>query len=144
MPRSPSKLPPLGTESMCEPNRIGGSDELGAGTSPEDVAGRIDPRVESRLEHQVDHVPPAGDVGLGVRDTADAVGKGSARRPAEHAQRFDALTESRRIRPDVLDGRRGTMDGDAGQSPERRGREAAEKIPTCGEHGGMVTLDVVI
>jgi hypothetical protein len=26
VPRSPSKLPPLGTESMCEPNRIGGAD----------------------------------------------------------------------------------------------------------------------
>ena len=23
-PRSPSKLPPVGTESMCDPNRIGG------------------------------------------------------------------------------------------------------------------------
>ena len=24
VPRSPSKLPPVGTESMCDPNRIGG------------------------------------------------------------------------------------------------------------------------
>ena len=101
-PRSPSKLPPFGTESMCDPNRIGGSDGVGAGAAREDVAGRIDARLELRRAHQVHDVPSAGDIGVRVGDAADAVRERPARRAAEHAQGLDARPERGGVDDDRL------------------------------------------
>ena len=78
MPRSPSKLPPLGTESMCDPNRIGGEWRIAARAAAEDVAGRIDARLEPAPRIRSMTYCAARDVGVGVRDPADAVGERAA------------------------------------------------------------------
>ena len=70
---------------------------VGAGAASEDVAGRIDAGLETGRPHQVDDVPAAGDIGVRVGDAADAVGERAARRPAEHAERLDPLSQRRRI-----------------------------------------------
>ena len=113
---------------------------LTARSSTEDIARRIDTRLEARAAHEVQHVRPAGDVGVRIGDTADAVRKRSAGRPAEHAQRLDPLTESRRVRTHVLRGRGRPSHRDAAQGSNRRDGEAAQKIPTCEGHEGMVHL----
>ena len=55
--------------------------------------------VEAGLAHQPHDVLPAGDVGLGVGDAADAVGERPARRTAEHAERLELLPQPRRVDP---------------------------------------------
>ena len=63
----------------------------------EDVAGRIDARLEAGGAHHAEHVTAAGDVGVRVGDAADAVGERPARGTAECAQRLDALAQGHRI-----------------------------------------------
>ena len=75
---------------------------LAAGAASEDVAGRIDARLEAGRAHQVHHVLAARDVGVGKRHTAHAVGEHAAGRTAEDAQRFDALAEYGGVRAQVL------------------------------------------
>ena len=56
----------------------------------EDVAGRIDARLQAGRSHQVHDVLAACDVGVRVGDAADAVSKRAARRTSEHTQLFEA------------------------------------------------------
>ena len=60
-PRSPSKLPPLGTESMCEPNRIGGSAGVVPARRAKMLPAAIDPRLEAGRAHQAHDIRPAGE-----------------------------------------------------------------------------------
>ncbi len=84
-PRSPSKLPPLGTESMCEPNRIGFS----CGTEPSRRAKML----------------PAGSI-RGCRPAA-FISPITQRRPSSSASEYAVrLTPSAKVppagRPNVL------------------------------------------
>ena len=88
-PSVPSKLPPPGTESMCEPIRHRARRRGSAGARGKDVAGRVDAGRESGAAHELHDVPARGDVGVGVRRAADAVGERAPRRAAELAQRLE-------------------------------------------------------
>ena len=63
----------------------------------EDVAGGIDARFEARRAHQADDVRPAGDVRVGIRHAAHAVGERAAGGPAELAQLLEPRAQRRRV-----------------------------------------------
>jgi hypothetical protein len=82
---------------MCEPNRNRRKRRLAAVSPGEDVARRIDARLEAGGLHLGHHVAAALDVGVGVGGAADAVGERAAGRAPEDAQRLDALAKLRRV-----------------------------------------------
>ena len=96
-PRSPSKLPPFGTESMCEPKSIGGKRRVGTRATSEDIPAWSTRGSRPAARIKSDHVPATGDIGVRVRDAADTVGERPAGRSAEHAECFNALPQDRGI-----------------------------------------------
>ena len=96
----------------------------------EDVAARIDARLEAGRLHQADHVPAPLDVGVRVRDAAHAVGEHAAGRTAEDAQRLEPLAQRPGI--DARDVERGGS-AYAKRARDRRRREAAQKR-SAGDH----------
>ena len=92
-PRSPSKLPPFGTESICEPKRIGGKCPVGSGAATEDIACGVHPGFKTGRPHQVDHVPTTSDIRIRIGDPADPVSERAARRSSEHTECVNSLSQ---------------------------------------------------
>ena len=90
LPTGPSKLPPSVTESTCEPMRIGGSAGSRAVEPPDDVAGRIDTRVETGLAKQPEGELAPGQVRVGIGDPVDAARRFGRSRPTASASRSRA------------------------------------------------------
>jgi hypothetical protein len=109
---------------MCDPKRIA------AGAHREDVAGRIDSRLQAGGLHQAHHVASSRDVGVRVGDAAYPVGERAARGAAEHAQRFDAFAQPASV--DASNRLRATADA-GGRSDRRRREPAHERSPR--DHG---------
>ncbi len=135
VPRSPSKLPPVGTESMCEPKRIAGPIDGCRGRRPsrENVAGRIDPRRQPGGAHLVGEPRSRGDIGVGVGHAAHAGCERPALGPSEHAEPFQACAEARGIdrRPPLAR----TL---AASAEDRRGHQCGRgrrQERAAGEHG---------
>ena len=99
-PRSPSKLPPFGTESMCEPNRIGVQRRRRCRRGARRCCRR-DRCAAARPAARISAITKraARDVGVGVGGAADAVGERAAGGTAECAQRLDPLAQDARRRP---------------------------------------------
>jgi hypothetical protein len=76
---------------------------LSAFAPTKDISGRIDAGLEPCRSHQLHYVFAAGDVGVGVRHTADPVDKCACCGSPVHAQRFDRLLQACGI--DAHDGR---------------------------------------
>ncbi len=84
---------------MWEPKSTGGREALGALAARDDVAGGVDPRFQAGRFHQAHSIAASGDVGIGIGDAADAIGKSAAGWTAEHAERFQVLAQTGGVDP---------------------------------------------
>ena len=89
---------------------------LRPGPPSEDVAGGVDARLQPGAFHQLHHVGASGDVGIGVRDAAHAIGESPAGGPPEDAEFFEVLAKARGVHA-----RRGRL-------AERGQRERPEEV----------------
>ncbi len=129
VPRSPSKLPPLGTESICEPNRIGGRADAPS-TRTKMLPAAIDPSREARRPHLLDKPRARRHVGVGVGHPGHAGGKATVHRPAEGAQVLEAPTQTCGI-----DGRAGLRRPP--RLAKRRRTSHREQRTSC-QHGRII------
>ena len=70
---------------------------VGASAASEDISGLVHPGIKTGRTHQAHRVPATSDIVVRVRDAAHTIGERTARRSAEHAERFEPLSQRRRI-----------------------------------------------